>query len=92
MAVTIEIPTALRSFCDGKKSVSVEAKNVGEAIKELAAQRPAIAKHLYNEAGELRNYINIFLGDTNIKSLEDQKTALNDGATLILVPAIAGGL
>jgi len=57
----------------------------------LAAKHPDIKQHIYHEGGEVRSFINIFLGEENIKSLRGLDTPLADGAVLMLVPAIAGG-
>ncbi|MDR3336574.1 MAG: MoaD/ThiS family protein [Treponema sp.] len=90
MAVSILIPTALRAFTDRNSEVSVEGAAVGEAIAALAEKYPDIRQHLYKE-GELRSFINIFVGETNIKNLQGLDTALSPGAEIMLVPAIAGG-
>lgn len=90
MAVTILIPSALRAFTQRQSETDVQASTVGEAIKALAEKYPDIEKHLYN--GEnLRDFINVFLGDENIKKLNGLDTKLNDGDELMIVPAIAGG-
>ncbi|GHU87122.1 MoaD family protein [Clostridia bacterium] len=91
MAVTLLIPTALRAFTDRKPEVDVSAATAGEAIAALAAQYPDIRQHIYDEDGALRSFINVFLGDTNIKNAGGMDAALKDGDTLMLVPAIAGG-
>jgi adenylyltransferase/sulfurtransferase len=91
MAVTIQIPTALRNFTDRQGEVRVEGATVGAAIGALAEQYPDIRRHLYQDEGGLRSFINVFAGDTNIKKLQGLDTPLADGAVLMLVPAIAGG-
>jgi molybdopterin converting factor small subunit len=91
MAITIQIPTALRSFTDRQGEVKVEGATVGAAVAALAAACPAIKPHLFQDDGSLRSFINVFLGDTNIKKLQGLDTPLADGAVIMLVPAIAGG-
>jgi adenylyltransferase/sulfurtransferase len=92
MAVIIQIPTALRNFTDRKGEFSVEGATVGEAIAALSEFYPDIKPHLYQEGtGELRSFINVFVGDTNIKKLRGLDTTLSDGDLIMLVPAIAGG-
>jgi adenylyltransferase/sulfurtransferase len=90
MAVTILIPTALRNFTDRKSEVSAEGATVGEAIKNFADAYPDIKQHLY-QGTELRSFINVFVGEDNIKKLQGLDTAIADGGTIMLVPAIAGG-
>jgi adenylyltransferase/sulfurtransferase len=96
MAVTILIPTALRVFTDKKSEVSVSGSTVGEAMHAFADKYPDIRKHLYQDEGgqkasELRSFINIFVGETNIKNLDGVNTKISDGDTIMLIPAIAGG-
>ena len=85
MAITILIPTALRSFTERKSEVSVEGATAGEAIGALAEAYPDSGQR------ELRSFINVFVGDTNIKNLQGLDTAVKGGDTIMLVPAIAGG-
>jgi adenylyltransferase/sulfurtransferase len=92
MAVIIQIPTALRNFTDRQDEVRVEGDTAGAALAALALQYPDIKNHLYQEDGGLRSFINVFAGDTNIKKLQGLDTPLSDGAVLMLVPAIAGGV
>ncbi|MDR0589002.1 MAG: MoaD/ThiS family protein [Spirochaetaceae bacterium] len=91
MAVTVQIPTALRNFTDRQDEVKVTGATVGEAITALADQYPDIRRHLYQDDNRLRSFINVFVGDRNIKNLQGLDTVLPDGAVLMLVPAIAGG-
>jgi adenylyltransferase/sulfurtransferase len=91
MAVTILIPTALRNFTDRKSEVSAEGATVGEAIKNFADAYPDIKQHLY-QGTELRSFINVFVGEDNIKKLQGLDTKVADGGTIMLVPAIAGGM
>ena len=106
MAIAVQIPTALRGFTDRKSEVPVEGTTVGEVIHALAEQYPDIRQHLYQsggggegasgqgaspEAAELRSFINVFVGEVNIKKLQGLGTPVADGSTVMLVPAIAGG-
>jgi adenylyltransferase/sulfurtransferase len=90
MAIIIQIPTALRSFTERKSEVEVDGKTAGEAINALAEKYPDIRRHLY-QGQELRSFINVFIGETNIKKLGGLDAAVPDGGTIMLVPAIAGG-
>jgi adenylyltransferase/sulfurtransferase len=92
MAVTIQIPTALRGFTGRLGEVTVEAATAGEALAALVVEYPDIKQHLYQDGGtELRPFINVFVGEANIKKLQGLDTPLPGGGTLMLVPAIAGG-
>jgi molybdopterin converting factor small subunit len=85
------IPTALRAFTNGEKQIEAAGSTAGEAIEAVAAAYPDIRQHLYDDAGELRSYVNIFLGDENIRELGGLDAPIADNDVLALVPAIAGG-
>jgi molybdopterin converting factor small subunit len=91
MSVTLLIPAALRSFTDRQAAVRVEGKSVGEALAALTDAYPDIRRHLYDENGELRPFVNLYLGEANVKSTGGAATPLKDGDEVTLVPSIAGG-
>ncbi|MBQ6473567.1 MAG: MoaD family protein [Victivallales bacterium] len=91
MSVTILIPTALRSFVDRKSEIEVEGSTVGEALASLAKQYPDLKHQIYEDDVKLRGFVNVFVEGTNIKKLNGLETAVASGATVMLVPAIAGG-
>jgi len=87
----IRIPTPLRTYTDGQSEVSVQGRNVGEAIQDVTQRYPALMPHLYNGDGQLRPFVNLFLNQDNIKDLRGLETPLKDDDRLMLVPSIAGG-
>lgn len=89
--VKILIPTALRQYVDQRDAVEVEARTVGEALETLSRRYTELRRHLYNEEGKLRSFVNIYLNDEDIRYLQREATPLNDGDTLTIVPSIAGG-
>ena len=91
MSVTILIPTALRSFVDRKSEVEVDGGTVGEALANLAAEYPDLKHQIYEDGVKLRGFVNVFVDGTNIKKLNGLETQVAPGATVMLVPAIAGG-
>ncbi|HKP10602.1 MAG TPA: molybdopterin-synthase adenylyltransferase MoeB [Blastocatellia bacterium] len=91
MAVSIYIPTALRSFTGGNESVAVEAGTAAEALGALIEQHPNLKKHLYNDEGQLRHFVNVYVNDEDIRYLDKGDTRLKDGDTVSIVPSIAGG-
>jgi len=91
MAVIIEIPTAFRRFTDGEHKVSSAAVTVSEALTELTTRFPALSKHVRDEQGQIRQFLNVYLNDEDIRFLEGEGSALRDGDKLLLVPSIAGG-
>jgi sulfur-carrier protein len=91
MSLTIRIPTQLRTFTAGAGEVQVEASSVGEALKALDAAHPGLADRLFDDAGELRRFVNVFLADEDVRFLEGLATPVTAGQTLSIVPAVAGG-
>ena len=93
MPVAILIPTPLRRYVGGAKTVNLEASTVGEAVAALVAQSPDLGKQLLDDQGVLRNFVNLYLGDQNVRTLGPslEGVALKDGDVLTIVPAIAGG-
>ncbi|MCJ7703201.1 MAG: MoaD/ThiS family protein [Anaerolineales bacterium] len=88
---TLRIPTPLRPYADGQTQVSVQGANVGEALQDLVSQFPSLHKHLFNDADELRPFVNLFLGDEDVRHLQGVETPLKAGDTLMIIPSIAGG-
>jgi MoaD family protein len=91
MSVKVLIPTPLRAYTAKQESVDLKATTVGEALTALTAQFGDLRKHLYNEDGRLRSFVNVYVNDEDIRYLQKDKTALNDGDTVSIVPSIAGG-
>jgi molybdopterin synthase sulfur carrier subunit len=91
MSLTIRIPTQLRTFTGGSGEVEVEAASVGDALKALDAAHPGLADRLFDDSGELRRFVNVFLADEDVRFLEGLATPIAEGQTLSIVPAVAGG-
>jgi sulfur-carrier protein adenylyltransferase/sulfurtransferase len=91
MAVNILIPTALRNYAGGSDSVAVEASTVEAALNALTGKYPDLKKHLYNDEGQLRHFVNIYVNDEDIRYAEKGGTQVKDGDSLSIVPSIAGG-
>lgn len=91
MAVTIVIPTPLRQFAGGSSEIEVQAATAGDALQQLTATHSELRKHLFNEQDRLRNFINVYVGDEDIRHLDGPDTQVKDGETIMIVPSIAGG-
>jgi len=87
----LRIPTPLRTYTGGKSEVSVNGAKISEALNDLTSQFPAIKPHLFNEAGGLRPFVNLFVGEHNIKDLQGMDTPIKEGDKVMLIPSIAGG-
>jgi molybdopterin synthase sulfur carrier subunit len=92
MPVTVLIPTPLRQYTGKKESVVVEAKTVAEALQKLIGEYSDLRRHLFTDDGKLRNFVNVYLGDEDIRFLQKDQTPLNDKDVLSIVPSIAGGM
>ena len=91
MSVKLKIPTALRHFVGNQESVQVQAATVGEAIKRLTNSYPTLKHHIMTDSGDLRNFVNVYVNDQDIRALKNVGTPVKDGDTVTIVPAIAGG-
>jgi len=91
MTVKVRIPTQLRTLSGGAGELAVEGSNVGEVLDALETQHPGFAERLYDEAGALRRFVNVFLAEEDIRFLDGLETPVTDGQTLSIVPAVAGG-
>jgi molybdopterin converting factor small subunit len=91
MAVTITIPTALRQYAGGSSAVQLEAETVGDLLRGLVEQHPALGKQIFGDNGRLRSFVNVYVGDEDIRHLQGEATPLHTGDTVSLIPAIAGG-
>src|SRR6266545_2848952 len=91
MPNTIHIPTPLRPFTDKQESVDVNGGTVGELLADLTKKYEGLRKHLYAEDGRLRNFVNIYLNDEDIRYLQREKTPVKPGDSLSIVPSVAGG-
>jgi molybdopterin converting factor small subunit len=87
----LKLPTPLHPYVNGHKEVPVNGRNVAEAMESFLEQYPALRPHLTNTRGELRPFVNLFIGENNIRDLQGLKTPLNNDDQLILIPSIAGG-
>jgi len=88
---TLRIPTPLRTYTGGKSEVTVSGAKISEALNDLTIQFPAIKPHLFHETGELRPFVNLFVGENNIKDLQGVDTPIKEGDKIMLIPSIAGG-
>ncbi len=85
------IPTALRQFAGQNDAVELSGATAGEILTALTAQFPDLRKHLYNDEGKLRSFVNVYLNDEDIRYLSKDATPVKDHDTLSIVPSIAGG-
>jgi adenylyltransferase/sulfurtransferase len=91
MPVTITIPTPLRQFAAGQSEIQVEAATAGEALDQLTSTHAELRKHLFNDQNTLRNFVNVYVNDEDIRHTDGPNTPVKEGDTILIVPSIAGG-
>lgn len=87
---TIRIPTPLRPYAGGNGKIAVSGETVGAVLHDLTAQYPELRTHLY-EGDTLRSFVNVYLGEDDVRYLQGEATAVSDSDTLMIIPSIAGG-
>jgi molybdopterin converting factor small subunit len=87
---SIRIPAPLRAYTNGNEHVTISGNTVDEALRDLAEQYPALEKHLFND-GKLRSFVNVFVGEEDIRFLDGVDTPVKEGDRLMIIPSIAGG-
>jgi MoaD family protein len=90
MAVTVRIPTPLRTLTGGQEEVHAEGRTVADVIEDLERSHPGIKERLLDDKG-VRRFVNIYANEEDVRFLDNLDTELSDGDTVSIVPAIAGG-
>jgi molybdopterin synthase sulfur carrier subunit len=91
MSVKVRIPTQLRPLAGGIGEVEVQASTVGEALAALDAAYPGFGERIFDDAGQLRRFVNVFMGDEDVRFLDGLATPVQEGSVVSVVPAVAGG-
>ena len=91
MPITIAIPTPLRQFAGGQSEIQVRASTAGEALDQLTSTHAELRRHLFNDQNALRNFVNVYVNDEDIRHVSGPDTPVKDGDTILIVPSIAGG-
>ena len=92
MSVTVRVPTILRTLTSGESEVAVDgAATLAELLDKLDAEHPGIRARVLDDDGKLRRFVNVYVGEDDVRFSEGLQTATPDGATVIIIPAVAGG-
>lgn len=93
MAVTVRIPTILRPYTGGAAEVTLDHSDptLAGVITELEVQAPGISARILDDAGSLRRFVNVYVGDEDVRFAEGLATTIVDGAQVSIIPAVAGG-
>jgi len=90
-SILVRIPTPLRRLTGGQGEVTAEGRTVQELLEALERRFPGVKERLYDEGGQLRRFVNIYINDEDIRFAQGLETALKKGDEVSIVPAIAGG-
>jgi len=91
MKTSIIIPGALRQYTDNNDNIELDGNTVAEILRELTNQYPDLSKHLFSDDGALRNFVNIFINEDNIRTKQNVDTQITEGDVISIVPSVAGG-
>ena len=91
MATKILIPTPLRTYTAMQDTSEVEGSTVGELLSNMTSTYTELRKHLFTEDGKLRNFVNIYVNDDDIRYLDKEETPVSSDDTVSIVPSVAGG-
>ncbi len=87
----VKVPTPLRQYTGGNAEVEVGGRTAGETLNNLTAEYPDLRQHLYTGDGRLRSFVNVYVGDEDIRYLDGPETEVSGNDELSIIPSIAGG-
>ena len=91
MSVSVRIPTILRTYTGGESEVSAEGGTLAEVLDDLDSNHSGIKGRIIDETGELRRFVNVYVGNDDVRFLDNLSTPTPDGAQVSVIPAVAGG-
>ncbi|MFL6107093.1 MAG: MoaD/ThiS family protein [Marmoricola sp.] len=91
MSVSVRIPTILRTYTGGESEVTVEGADLNAVLADLEANHPGIRARILDDGGEIRRFVNVYVGNEDVRFLDGLGTATPDGTQLSIIPAVAGG-
>ena len=91
MSVSVRIPTILRTYTEGESEVTAEGADLAAVLDHLDSSYPGIKGRILDEAGQLRRFVNVYVGNDDVRFLDSLGTPTPDGAQVSVIPAVAGG-
>jgi sulfur-carrier protein len=91
MSVSVRVPTILRTYTGGESEVSASGETLAAVLDDLDAQYSGIKGRILDESGELRRFVNVYVGNDDVRFLENLQTPTPDGTQISVIPAVAGG-
>jgi molybdopterin converting factor small subunit len=91
MSVQVRIPTILRNYTSGESEVSADGSTLAQVIDDLEGSYPGIKSRILDEQGQIRRFVNVYVGNDDVRFLDALQTPTQDGAQVSVIPAVAGG-
>jgi molybdopterin synthase sulfur carrier subunit len=91
VSVSVRIPTILRTYTGGESEVTVEGATLADVLDDLEKNHAGIRARILDDAGDIRRFVNVYVGNDDVRFLDGLATATPDGAQLSIIPAVAGG-
>ncbi len=91
MGVKVKIPTQLRSLTDGAGEIDASGASVAAVLADLEGRHPGLRERLMDDSGQLRRFVNVYLNDEDVRFLQGLETEVPEGASISIIPAVAGG-
>lgn len=91
MSASVRIPTILRNYTGGEKEVSAQGSTLTELIDDLESSHPGIKARVLDDTGALRRFVNVYIGDDDVRFIGGLDAKVDDGAQVSIIPAVAGG-
>lgn len=91
MSVSVRVPTILRTYTDGESEVSASGANLQEVLDDLDNSFAGIKARILDDNGELRRFVNVYVGNDDVRFLDNLATPTPDGTQISVIPAVAGG-
>lgn len=91
MPIEVQIPTPLRAQTEGQDTLQASGATVQAVLQDVVSRFPALKDRLFDDAGQPRRFVNFFINDEDIRFLDGLETAVKDGDSLAIIPAVAGG-
>ena len=91
MSVSVRIPTILRTYTGGESEVTADGADLAAVLDDLEANHPGIKARVLDDAGDLRRFVNVYVGNEDVRFLDNLATPTPDGTQISVIPAVAGG-
>lgn len=91
MSATVRIPTILRTYTGGSAEVTAEGATLAAVIEDLEKNHTGIAARILDDTGKLRRFVNVYVDDDDVRFAQGLETGVREGASVSIIPAVAGG-